>query len=207
MGSRAPLRPAATSAALTGLAGLTLLASGCTSHPTIALPPALTSSHGQVQSAPAGSGRTGTAPAACSLLTAGDVLAVAGTVHGITITIDGHTHQNNSSQQISTCGFNQKGVYTSSGMTSTDSGDHWAQVTVLTDAPYDFSPAGYPAISGLGDGAYWDDGQQQAVIREGQDVLDVTDDVPANIDLHPDLEAACRQAAEALAARILSRWP
>jgi hypothetical protein len=205
MRSRACLRPAAATAALAGLTGISLLASGCASRFPVPVPRAVITSPGHMRSAAMASQPT-SPPAACSLLSAADVLGVARTFRGITITIDGH-EQRSESPQISVCGFNQKGVHASGGGTMTDSGDRWAQLTILAGAAsYDFSPAGYPAISGLGDGAYWDDGQHQVVIREGQDVLQVIDELPVNVDAHPNLTAAYRQAAQALAVKILSHW-
>jgi hypothetical protein len=89
--------------------------------------------------------------------------------------------------------------------TNTSSGDHWAQLTVITGgASYAFNPAGNDTISGLGDGAYWDAGTHTVVIRQGQNVLQVIDEVPVNLSASPDLLAAYRQAAHALATKILS---
>jgi hypothetical protein len=147
----------------------------------------------------------GTAPAlsACSLLTSADVMAVAAAFPRDTVTIDGHRQHN--TPPASECGFNQQGVYTASGMTNTSSGDHWAQLTVITGgASYAFNPAGNDTISGLGDGAYWDVGTHTVVIRQGQNVLQVIDEVPVNLSASPDLLAAYRQAAHALATKILS---
>jgi hypothetical protein len=144
------------------------------------------------------------APSACSLLMRADVLAVAATVPRDTITIDGHQHDFPS--QTNECGYNQKGVYTANGMTSTLSGDSWARLTIVTGgASYAFDSAGNDAISGLGDGAYWDAGSNIVVIRKGQNVLQVSDEVPAHVSSTTELTAAYRKAAQALAARILSR--
>jgi hypothetical protein len=97
------------------------------------------------------------APPACSLLRPTDVLAVAATLRGSTITVDGHTQSSQS--PLNACGFNQKGVSTSDGITTTLSGDQWAQLTVIADGNDigDYSPDG-PAIHALGNGAYWDPG-------------------------------------------------
>ena len=141
MRSRACLRPAAATAALAGLTGISLLASGCASRSPVPVPRVVITSPGHVRPAAMASQPTST-PAACSLLSAADVLGVARTFRDITITIDGH-EQRSESPQISVCGFNQKGVHASGGETMTDSGDRWAQLTVLAGAAsYDFSPAG-----------------------------------------------------------------
>ena len=80
------------------------------------------------------------------------MLAVAATFPKITITIDGH--EQNSTPPTNACAFNQKGVYTAGGLTSTSSGDQWAKLTVITDgASYAFDPQAIDQISGLGDGA------------------------------------------------------
>ena len=119
-----------------------------------------------------------------------------------TVTIDGHQHN---TPPASECGFNQEGVYSASGMTNTSSGDHWAQLTVITGGvSYAFNPSGNDTISGLGDGAYWDAGTHTLVIRQGRNVLQVIDEVPVNLSASPDLLAAYRQAAHALATKILS---
>ena len=149
----------------------------------------------------------GTAPAAtlsaCSLLTPADVMAVAAAFPRDTVTIDGHQQHN--TPPASECGFNQEGVYSASGMTNTSSGDHWAQLTVITGGvSYAFNPSGNDTISGLGDGAYWDAGTHTVVIRQGRNVLQVIDEVPVNLSASPDLLAAYRQAARALATKILS---
>jgi hypothetical protein len=122
---------------------------------------------------------------------------------GATITIDGHTRS--SQPPLSACGFNQKGVSSSDGMTTTLSGDQWAQLTVIADGNDigDYSPDG-PAIRGLGHGAYWDPGSDTIVVLVGQNVFQVVDDVPVNLSVHPNLDAAREQAATALAAKILS---
>jgi hypothetical protein len=147
------------------------------------------------------------APSACSLLQQADVLAVAATFRSTTISIDGHTQD--SQPPLNKCGFNQKGVFSSGdGMTSTLSGDQWAELTVIADGNNigDYSPEG-PAIHGLGNGAYWDSGADMVVVLVGQNVFQVVDDVPANIGVYPDVPAARQQAATALAAKILSHLP
>jgi len=79
------------------------------------------------------------------------------------------------------------------------------QLTVITGgASYAFNPAGNDTISGLGGGAYWDAGTHTVVIRKGQNVLQVIDEVPVNLSASPDLLAAYRQAAQALATKILN---
>ena len=144
------------------------------------------------------------APTACSLLKPADVLAVAATIPHDTITIDGHTHD--SKPPTNECGYNQKGVFTTSdGITTTLSGDQWAQLTVIAGgASYAFSPQGNAAIKGLGDGAYWDDGTNTVVVRVGQNVLQVVDNVPANVGATSAVGAAYRRAAQALAGKILT---
>ena len=146
------------------------------------------------------------APAACSLLRPADVLTVAAAFRGATITVDGHTRS--SQPPLNACGFNQKGVSSSGGMTTTLSGDQWAQLTVIADGNDigDYSPDG-PAIHGLGHGAYWDPGSDTIVILVGRNVFQVVDDVPVNISVYPNLDAAREQAATALAAKILSHLP
>jgi hypothetical protein len=140
---------------------------------------------------------------ACSVLMRADVLAVAATVPHDTITIDGRQHD--FPAQTNECGYNQKGVFTASGMTSTLSGDSWARLTIVTGgASYAFDSAGNDAISGLGDGAYWDAGSNTVVVRKGQNVLQVSDEVPAHVSSTTELAAAYRKAAQALAAKILS---
>ena len=140
---------------------------------------------------------------ACSLLTPADVMAVAAAFPHDTVTIDGNQQRN--TPPASECGFNQKGVYTADGITNTSSGDHWALLTVIAGgASYAFNPAGNDTISGLGDGAYWDAGTHAIMIRTGQNILQVIDEVPVNLSASPDLAAAYRQAAQALATKILS---
>jgi hypothetical protein len=99
-------------------------------------------------------------------------------------------------------------VSTSGGMTTTLSGDQWAQLTVIADGNNigDYRPDG-PAIHGLGHGAYWDPGSDTIVILVGRNVFQVVDDVPVNISVYPNLDAAREQAATALAAKILGHLP
>ena len=47
-------------------------------------------------------------------------------------------------------------------------------------------------------------GANTVVVRMGQNVLQVVDNVPANVDSTPAAGAAYRRAAQALAAKILS---
>jgi hypothetical protein len=143
------------------------------------------------------------APAACSLLKPADVMAVAATFPHDTITIDGHTR--GSKPPANECAFNQKGVFTTSdGITTSLTGDQWAQLTVIArGADYAFNPPGNGAIKGLGEGAYWDAGASTVVVRVGQNVLQVVDNVPANVGSTSAVGAAYRRAAQALAAKIL----
>ncbi len=53
-------------------------------------------------------------------------------------------------------------------------------------------------------GLSWDPGADTLVVLVGQNVFQVVDDVPANINIYPDIAAARQQAATALAAKILS---
>ena len=129
---------------------------------------------------------------------------MAATFRGSTITIDGHSQV--SQPPLSKCGFNQKGVSASAdGITTTLSGDQWAQLNVIADGNNigDYNPDG-PVIHGLGDGAYWDPGRDTVVVLVSGNVFEVADDVPANIGIYPDLGAARQQAATALAVKILS---
>ena len=141
-------------------------------------------------------------PSACSLLRPADVLAVAATFRDTTITIDGHSQNNQ--PPLNQCGYNQKGVFASGGITTTLSGDMWATLSVIANGNNigDYSPDG-PAIHDLGSGAYWDPGSDTVVILAGQNVLQVVDDVPVNGDVYTDLAATRQRAATALAARIL----
>jgi len=192
-------------------AGLLVTAlAGCASSPGV---PSLGSpapnpapAGGPTAGGPTAGGTTGPAspaPSACSLLRPADVLAVAATFRGSTITVDGHTQSSQS--PLNACGFNQKGVSTSDGITTTLSGDQWAQLTVIADGNNigDYSPDG-SAIHALGHGAYWDPGSDTVVILVGQNVFQVVDDVPVNLSIYPNLDAARQQAATALAAKILS---
>ena len=209
MGPITVRRLGAAAAALTAGLLVTALA-GCASSPGV---PSLAS---PVPSPVPGGGPTagggavgGTArpaspaPSACSLLRPTDVLAVAATFRGSTITVDGHTQSSQS--PLNACGFNQKGVSTSDGITTTLSGDQWAQLTVIADGNNigDYSPDG-SAIHALGHGAYWDPGSDTVVILVGQNVFQVVDDVPVNFSIYPNLDAARQRAATALAAKILS---
>ena len=199
------IRPAA------GFALLAVLAAGCgtagTTHSSGAQgKPASSAGRstavGQVPSSAPGTA-SAAALSACSLLTSADVMTVAAAFPRDTVTIDGNLQHN--TPPTNECGFNQKGVYTADGMTNTSSGDHWAELTVVTGgASYAFNPAGGDMISGLGDGAYWEAGTHTVVIRKGQNVLQVIDEVPVNLDASPDLVTAYRQAAQALATKILS---
>jgi hypothetical protein len=142
-------------------------------------------------------------PSACSLLRSADVLAVAATFRDTTITIDGHSQDSQS--PLNQCGYKQKGVFVTNGITVTLSGDMWATLNVIANGNNigDWSPADGPAIHGLGNGAYWDPGSDTVVVLVGQNVLQVVDDVPVNNDAYPDLPATRQKAATALAAKIL----
>jgi hypothetical protein len=71
-------------------------------------------------------------------------------------------------------------------------------------ASYAFDPPGNGTIKGLGNGAYWDAGTSTVVVLVDQSVLQVTDNVAANINSTGAVGAAYRKAAQALAAKILS---
>jgi hypothetical protein len=191
---------AAAAAAAAGLL-MTALA-GCGSSPGVPIA-ASTVTAPVVPIASAASASAGPA-SACSLLQQADVLAVAATFRQTTISIDGHTQA--SQPPLDKCGFNQKGVFADGdGITSTLSGDQWAQLTVIADGNNigDYSPDG-PVVHGLASGAYWDPGRDTLVVLVGQNVFEVVDDVPVNLNVYPDLAAARQQAATALAAKILS---
>ncbi|HEX9541658.1 MAG TPA: hypothetical protein VGA04_26140 [Streptosporangiaceae bacterium] len=194
-----------------GFALLTVIAAGCgtagaTHSAGVQGQPASSAGRGTaVGQVPSSAPGTASAAAlsACSLLTPADIMAVAAAFPSDTVTID--RNQQHNTPPASECGFNQKGVYTGNGMTNTSSGDHWAQLTVITGgASYAFNPAGNDTISGLGDGAYWDAGTHTVVIRKGQNVLQVIDEVPVNLSASPDLATAYRHAAQALATKILT---
>jgi hypothetical protein len=195
---------AAAAAVAAGL--LVTVLGGCGSSPGLpsasSTIPASAPAGGPVASA---AGPASAAPTACSLLRQADVLAVAATFRGATITIDGHSQV--SQPPLNKCGFNQKGVSTSSdGITTTLSGDQWAQLNVIADGNDigDWNPGDGPAIHGLGNGAYWDPGRETVVVLVSGNVFEVVDDVPVNLDIYTDLAAARQQAATALAAKILS---
>jgi hypothetical protein len=198
-------RPVAATAAMAAGLLVTALA-GCGSSPgvpSIASPvPSPVPAGGPAAASTAG--LASPAPAACALLRPADVLTVAATFRETTITIDGHARS--SQPPLNQCSFNQKGVYASGDDTMTLSGDQWAQLTVIADGNDigDYNPDG-PAIHGLGHGAYWDPGSDTVVVLVGQNVLQVTDDVPVNLNVYPNLGAAREQAATALAAKILGR--
>ena len=179
---------------------------GCGSSPLVPSAPSTVTAPARPSGlvASASAGPASAAPSACSLLRQADVLAVAATFRGTTISIDGQTQA--SQPPLNKCGFNQKGVFADGGgITSTLSGDQWAQLTVIADGNDigDYSPEG-PVIHGLGNGAYWDPGMDTVVVLVGQNVFQVVDDVPASINIYPDVAAARQQAATALAAKILS---
>jgi hypothetical protein len=182
-----------------GFALLAALAAGCgTAGPVLS---------SGTQPIPVPSSASVTAPAAalsaCSLLKPADVLAVAATFPHVTITIDGH--QKDSTPPTNECGYNQKGVYTGADSGMTINGDQWAQLTVVTGgSAYEFDPPGNGLIKGLGNGAYWEAGSNTVVVLVGQNVLQVVDNVPANVNSTGAVGAAYRQAAQALAAKILS---
>jgi hypothetical protein len=130
-------------------------------------------------------------------------MAVAATFKDIRVTVTAHHHSTDPPEDI--CGFNQKGVFHSDGLAQSLSGDRWAQVTVVSSgASYAYEPAGNVAISGLGNGAYWEEGTHQVIVKEGQNVLKISDEVPGDPDMFPDLTTAYRQAAHPLAIKIVS---
>jgi hypothetical protein len=182
-----------------GFALLMAVAAGCGAAGPL-------TSAGAQPSSPASSvaAKAPAAPAACSLLRPADVLAVAAAFPHDTISIDGHTQD--SKPPTNECAFNQKGVFTTSdGITTSLTGDQWAQLTVVAGgADYAFNPPGDGAIKGLGHGAYWDAGANTVVVRVGQNVLQVVDNVPANVGPTAAVGAAYRRAAQALAAKVLS---
>ncbi|WP_300605514.1 hypothetical protein [Trebonia sp.] len=197
-------RPGTAAAAIAAGLLMTMLA-GCGSSPTVPSVPS-TIPTPALAGGPVAGGATGPAspaPSACSLLRSADVLAVAATFRDITISIDGHIQS--SQPPLNVCGFNQKGVSASDDGTLTVAGDSWAQLTVIADGNDigDYSPDG-PAIHGLGYAAYWDPGIDTVVVLVGQNVFQVEDDVPVNTVIYPNLDAVRRQAASALAAKILS---
>jgi hypothetical protein len=111
------LTPARTAA---GFALLMAVAAGCG-----AADPLMPAGAQPSSPASAVAAKAPAAPTACSLLKPADVLAVAATVPHDTITIDGHTQD--SKPPTNECGYNQKGVFTTSdGITTTLSGDQWA---------------------------------------------------------------------------------
>jgi hypothetical protein len=128
---------------------------------------------------------------------------VAATFKHIKITVTSHMQSND--PPVNECGFNQQGVFRSGGLRNTESGDRWAEVTVIANgAGFAFEPSGNVAISGLGDGAYWEQGTHQVVIRVGRNVLQVSDEVPVDPGAFADITVAYRQAAQALAAKVVS---
>jgi hypothetical protein len=132
------------------------------------------------------------------------VAAVAATFKHIKITIT--AREQSIDPPENSCGFNQKGVFHSDGMTNTLTGDRWAKLTVVPDgADTSFQPAGMATISGLGNGAYWEEGTHQVVVLVGRNVLQVIDEVPVDPGDFPDLATAYRRAALALAVKIVSR--
>lgn len=142
--------------------------------------------------------------AACAVLTQDEVLAVASTFQQTTITIDGHKQNSNPPTEV--CGFNQKGIWTGNGITSSSSGDKRAQLTLVSGgADYAYQPGSNDRIPGLGDGACWDSDTHTVVVLKGGDVLQIIDDAPATLTVYQDLAAVDRQAAQALAAKILAR--
>ena len=200
------VRRLGTAAAAVAAGLLVTVLAACGSSPGLPSAPSTvpTSARPVGSVASAAGGPASAAPSACALLRQADVLAVAATFRGSTITIDGHSQV--SQPPLDKCGFNQKGVSASAdGMTTTLSGDQWAQLTVIADGNDigDYSPDG-PVIHGMGNGAYWDPGRDTVVVLVSRNVFEVVDDVPVNLSVYPDLAAARQQAATALAAKILS---
>jgi hypothetical protein len=203
------VRRLGTAMAAVAAALLVTVLAACSSSPGLPVAPgSVRASALPLSSVASGTaGPASAAPPACSLLLPADVLAVAATFRGTTITIDGHSQT--SQPPLNQCGYNQKGVSApSDGITTTLSGDQWAQLTVIADGNDigDYSPDG-PVIHGLGNGAYWDPGSDMLVVLVNRNVLQVVDDVPANLTIYPDVAAARQQAATALAAKILSHLP
>lgn len=78
-------------------------------------------------------------------------------------------------------------------------------LTIVSDAAsYDFAPKGNVPIGGLGDGAYWEQGTHQVVVRIGQNVLQVVDDVPVDGTKYSTPLIPDKQAAQALATKIVA---
>jgi len=194
-----------TAAAAVAVGLLVTVLAACGSSPGLPSAPSTvpTSALPVGSAASVAAGAASAASSACALLRQADVLAVAATFRGSTISIDGHSQA--SQPPLDKCGFNQKGVSASDGITTTLSGDQWAQLTVIADGNDigDYSPDG-PVIHGLGNGAYWDPGRDTVVVLVSRNVFEVVDDVPVNLSVYPDLAAARQQAATALTAKILS---
>jgi hypothetical protein len=197
MRSAVAVRHAAIVAAASALTAAAAACSGTPITPAVGSGPA-------VGSDPSGSsGSAAPALQACSLLMEADVQAVAASFKHIKITVVSHMQSND--PPVNKCGFNQKGVFRSEGLTNTESGDRWAELAVVSNgADFAFEPSGNVAISGLGDGAYWERGTHQVVVRVGRNVLQVSDEVPVDPGAFPDITVAYRQAAQALATKIVS---
>lgn len=141
---------------------------------------------------------------ACSLLLRSDVLAVAQVFMNSSSTIVvADQGQPGTEQGVNSCFYLEKGYFTESdGSQSAELSGAGASLTYIRDALYDYSPRGQPPISGLGDGAYWDDGTNTVVVRKGSDVLQVSDVIPVNG--LSDLKVPYQKASTLLAAKILA---
>ena len=141
---------------------------------------------------------------ACSLLVRSDVVAVAQSfmTSGTTITV-ADQGQAGSEQGVNSCFYVEKGYFAEpdGSQSALLSGAGASLTYVQGAADYDFSPRSGSPISGLGDGAYWDDGANRVVVRKGADVLQVSDVVP--VGAASDLKVSYRKASTLLAARIL----
>jgi hypothetical protein len=161
-----------------GFVLLAALATGCGSAASVA-------SSVIHHSAP-GSGKAPAAPPECSVLRPADVLAVAATFPHVTITIDGHDQH--------------------SAPPTTLSGDQWAQLTVVARRRgVRLQPRARRQHQGTGGRRLLGCRQQHRVVKVGQDVLQVVDNVPASTTSTSSVATAYRQAAQALAAKIVSR--
>ena len=141
---------------------------------------------------------------ACSLLVRSDVVAVAQSFmsSGTTITV-ADQGQPGPEQGVNSCFYLEKGYFRESdgSQSALLSGAGASLTYVQGGADYDYSPRSGSPISGLGDGAYWDDGANRVVVRKGSDVLQVSDVIPVNGV--SDLKVPYRKASTLLAARIL----
>jgi len=107
-------------------------------------------------------------------------------------------------QGVNSCFYLQKGYFTESdGSHSALLSGAGASLTYIQGgADYDYSPRSGSPITGLGDGAYWDDGSNRVVVRKGSDVLQVSDVIP--VDAASDLKVSYQKASTLLAGKILA---